>query len=124
MSFKKLHDRLNTSMEPIVVFYDNAFIYSPNVSFIFLFLFFSFILLLIGSVFFLFVDSIRYTAEYVIEIQKERKKITRNRVELLLKAVFVTYMIFNRKKERIFFYIKKVIDAIKKEVLVKEGEQI
>lgn len=109
-------------MESIILFYDNALIYSPNVFFIFLALLLSFIILLIGDIFILFVKSIRYTAEYITEIQKKRKKTKHNRIRLLIKTVSIVYMIINKKKERIILNSLKIVNAIKKEVLIKEGE--
>lgn len=122
-----MHDTLISkfnAMESIALFYDNALIYSPNAFFISLALLLSFIILLIANVFSLFVKSIRSTAEYIIEIQKKRKKTKHSRIRSLLKTILVMYMIVNKKKARIIFYLRKILNTIKEEVLIKEGEQI
>lgn len=109
-------------MESITFFYDNALIYSPNVFFISLAFLLSFIILLIGNVFNLFVKSIRYTAEYIIEVHQKRKRTKHNRIRLLKKTAGIMYMIVNKKKAGIILNSRKIVKAIKEEVLIKEGE--
>lgn len=111
-------------------FSDNALIYSPNVFFIFLALLLSFIIFLIVNAFRVVIKSVRNTAEHIIEIQKKRKKTKHNKnkfslkIKYLLKIILVMFTIVNRKKARIIFYARKILNAIKEEVLIKEGEQI
>ena len=116
-------------MESIILFYDNALIYSPNLFFVSLALLLIFIALLISNVFYLFMESVRYTTEYINQIQKKRKNPKHNitrfslKIKLLLKIIFITFFILNKKRAKIISSVRKILNAIKEEVLIKEGEQ-
>lgn len=116
-------------MDSIALFNDNALIYSPNVLFIFLALLLSFFILLIVNAFGFFVKNVRYITKNIIKVQKIRKqkkreKAKHNRIRLLIKTAGIMYKILNKKKKKIILNSRTIINAIKEEILIKEGEKI
>ena len=109
-------------MDSVVLFYSNALIYSPNEFFIFLLVLLVFITLVTGNAFYLFIKSISYAAEYIIDVQKRRKNTRHYKFKSLLKIILAVYFVLGKKISRIIFYTRKMLNVIKEEVLIKEGE--
>lgn len=113
-------------MESIIIFYDNALIYSSNIFFILLSLLVIFTLLLVVNMLNLFIISTRY----IIEINKRGKKTENNRIKSMIKAkltikiVSNIFMSFNKKKIKIISHLRRIEKKIKKEVLAEEENRI
>lgn len=107
-------------MESIILFNDNALIYSPNLFFITVLLFFCFTLLLILNTIPLIIKSILY----VIDVKKKRKKPKNNKAKFIIKKVIKIYEILSKERITILLYLARLLKKIKKEILIESKNKV
>ncbi len=116
----------------ILVFYDNAFLYNPNTTFLFLFVLIAALLFLFFRGLLFLARSLRLMAETVrqIHIVRSHKKYPHNKrphikIPLKQSILFVRYFlrVIDVMEQKVVKKVYKIVDAIAQEIFIPEHEQ-
>ena len=110
----------------LIDFYHNSLLYSPNLFFVSLFLATILVLLLAIFTCYFLTKKARFVTEFLVDIsgefQKKGRKKKYSRTRKITKIASYIYITVNKKMIKTILFTTKIINYVKKEVLIKEGE--